>query len=55
MSGGKWKLKLLYVMKMFLEETDEENTLTVPQIIKKLEEYMHMEIICPAAQIAGEE
>lgn len=39
MSGGKWKLKLLYVMKMFLEETDEENTLTVPQIIKKLEEY----------------
>ena len=29
------KLKLLYLMKILLEKTDEENTLTVPQMIEE--------------------
>lgn len=31
------KLKLLYLQKMLLEETDEEHTLTVNAIIERLE------------------
>ena len=33
------KLKLLYLAKIFSEETDEEHGLTMPQIIQKLDEY----------------
>ena len=33
----KRKAKILYLMKIFLEETDEEHGLTMPQLIKKLE------------------
>jgi len=32
------KLKLLYLLKMFLEETDENNSLTMSEIILKLKE-----------------
>ena len=35
----KRKAKILYLMKIFLEETDEEHGLTMPQLIKKLEAY----------------
>lgn len=31
------KLKLLHVMKLFLEKTDEEHGLTIQEIIKTLE------------------
>lgn len=31
------KQKILYIMKFFYEETDEEHTLTVNEIIAKLE------------------
>ncbi len=31
------KKKLLYILKFFYEETDEEHTLTVKKIIAKLE------------------
>ena len=34
--GENQKLKLLYLVKIFSEETDEEHFLTMPQIIKKL-------------------
>lgn len=33
------KLKLLYLMKILLEKTDEEHTLTVPQMIEELSRY----------------
>jgi len=33
------KMKLLYLMKIFLEETDENHPLTMPQIIDKLLQY----------------
>ena len=33
------KLKLLYLAKIFFEDTDEEHGLTMPQIIKKLDAY----------------
>ncbi len=33
------KLKLLYLMKILLEQTDEENTLSVPRMIEELERY----------------
>ena len=32
-------LKLLYLMKILLEQTDEENTLSVPRMIEELERY----------------
>lgn len=34
---AKQKLKLLYIMRILLEETDENHTITVNEIIKKLE------------------
>lgn len=33
------KLKLLYLQKIFLERTDEEHGMTMPEIVKALEEY----------------
>lgn len=36
---AKAKLKLLYLAKIFSEETDDENGLTMPQIIEKLRGY----------------
>lgn len=33
------KLKLLYLMKIFLEKTDENHTITVPQMIAELKKY----------------
>ncbi len=36
MKQANQKLKLLYLMQILLEETDEEHTLTVPQMISKL-------------------
>lgn len=33
------RMKLLYLMKILLEQTDEEHTLTMGEIIKKLEQY----------------
>ena len=33
------KLKLLYLMKILLEKTDEEHTMTVPQMIEELSHY----------------
>lgn len=33
------KLKLLYLMKMLLEKTDEENTVTLNDMIAELERY----------------
>lgn len=35
--GDNQKLKMLYLMKIFCEETDDEHALTMPQIIAKLE------------------
>lgn len=37
--GGNGKLKLLYLQKIFLERTDEEHGLTMPEIVQALEEY----------------
>ena len=37
-TGGK-KLKALYLMKILLDETDENNALTMEQIISKLDAY----------------
>lgn len=34
--GNNQKLKLLYLAKIFLEETDEEHGLTIPQLISRL-------------------
>lgn len=34
--GNKQKMKLLYLAKIFMEETDDEHRLTTPQIIDKL-------------------
>jgi hypothetical protein len=33
------KLKILYIMKMLLEKTDEENTMTINDMIAELERY----------------
>ena len=33
------KLKLLYLMKILLEQTDEEHTLTINEIISELSKY----------------
>ena len=37
--GPNQKLKLLYLMKIFMEETDDEHGLTMPQLIAKLNAY----------------
>ena len=37
--GPNQKLKMLYLMKIFMEETDEQHPLTMPQLIEKLNEY----------------
>ena len=37
--SGNSKLKLLYLQKIFLERTDEEHGMTMPEIVKALEEY----------------
>ena len=37
--GDNQKLKLLYLAKIFSEETDEDHGLTMPQIIRQLEGY----------------
>jgi len=39
MKQSQQKLKLLYLMKILMEQTDEENTLTIPQLITALEGY----------------
>lgn len=39
MGGGRKRLKLFYLMKILREETDEEQGLTMVQIISKLAEY----------------
>ncbi|MBQ9697714.1 MAG: WYL domain-containing protein, partial [Acidaminococcaceae bacterium] len=36
---NKQRLKLLYLMKIFSEDTDDEHMLTLPQIIGKLKAY----------------
>jgi len=33
------RMKLLYLMKIFIEQTDEENTLTVKELLTALSEY----------------
>jgi hypothetical protein len=33
------KLKLLYLLKILLEKTDSEHTLTVPEMIEELKKY----------------
>ncbi len=38
-NGPNQKLKMLYLMKLFYEETDDNNSLTMQQIIQKLGEY----------------
>jgi len=37
--GVNQKLKILYLMKILLEKTDEENTLTLNEIIAELGKY----------------
>ena len=37
--GENQKLKMLYLVKIFSEETDDQHYLTMPEIIQKLEEY----------------
>ena len=37
--GDNQKLKMLYLVKIFHEETDDGHALTMPQIISKLEAY----------------
>lgn len=37
--GTKQKLKLLYLMKIFLEQTDDNHKLTTPELIAKLDNY----------------
>ena len=37
--GTNQKLKMLYLMKIFMEETDEEHGLTMPQLISRLNAY----------------
>ena len=37
--GANQKLKMLYLSKIFHEQTDEEHGLTMPQIIARLAEY----------------
>ena len=35
MAGNKQKLKLLYLIKIFTEDTDDQHALTLPQIAEK--------------------
>ena len=37
--GSNQKLKILYLMKILLEKTDEENTMTVNEMIAELDKY----------------
>ena len=37
--GDNQKLKMLYLAKIFMEETDDLHALTMPEIIRKLEAY----------------
>ena len=37
--NGSHKLKILYLMKMFLEQTDEEHSIGIADIIRELENY----------------
>ena len=37
-NGEHQKLKMLYLMKIFYEDTDDSNFLTMQEIIQKLEE-----------------
>ena len=37
--GDNQKLKMLYLVKIFCEETDEHHPLTMPQIVAKLSSY----------------
>ena len=37
--GANGKLKLLYLQKILLERTDEEHGMTMPEIVRALEEY----------------
>ena len=37
--GGNQKLKIVYLMKILLEKTDETHSITMPEIIAALEEY----------------
>ncbi len=39
MKHSNQKLKLLYLLKILMEKTDEEHTITVPQIIEELSKY----------------
>ena len=39
MAGNKQKLKLLYLIKIFTEDTDDQHALTLPQIVEKLDAY----------------
>ena len=39
MSQGSQKLKILYLMKILLEETDEKHCLGVQELITELERY----------------
>ena len=42
--GKNQKLKLLYMMKMFLEKTDENHGLTIADIIKEVTDKVQYEI-----------
>ena len=37
--GNNQKLKIIYLMKILLERTDEKNSITMPEIIDALESY----------------
>ena len=37
--GSNQKLKMLYLMKIFMEETDDAHALTMPELIAKLNAY----------------
>ena len=39
MAGNNQKLKLLYLIKIFIEDTDDQHALTLPQIVEKLDAY----------------
>ena len=39
MAGNNQKLKLLYLIKIFTEDTDDQHALTLPQIAEKLDAY----------------
>ena len=37
--GTNLKFKLIYLMRIMLEKTDDEHALTMPEIMKELEKY----------------